>query len=204
MMTLEQLQEELDRLKRDVDEREARIAAFEKNGILPGEKNFAYVFNFEFPPGVEQDEFLTVTNFPLQRKTVQVAKNTVFYVKSMAQAYTITGTRNDETAQSALLTIPASQMPLIFDFKFKINDTGSDMEWQNDWVPGQALLTGNYNSFRFRKGHRPCSPGAEVTIQVQARSFGNLSSVTGLSEIKNQRLQIVLAGFEVPFKEGVS
>lgn len=200
-MNLDQLETEFQNLQKDMESRERRISAYEKSGVLPGEMNFAYVFNFDFGPIPDQAKPPVLTVFPLQQRTVQVKKDTIFYVKSFTQAYTITGTRDDPGAQPARLTLPRTIVPIVFRYDFKISDTGSDMEWQNDWVPGDVLLTGNYNGFRLRRGHRLCSPGAEVNIQVQASTYGNLSEITGIKDVTKQELQIVMAGFEVAYKE---
>lgn len=193
-MNYEQLKTELQALNAEIDERERRIARYEKLGLLPDEPNVAYVFNFTFP-GVDG-----AAKYAVQEQTVQIKKDTIFFAKSFSQAYTITGTRAD-VAQAARLTLPATTRLLLLDYNFKIRDTGSDREWQNDWVPGNMLLTGNYNGFRLREGHALCSPGSEVTIQVDAQSFGNQAFLTKVNIIQSQELQIVMAGFEVPFKE---
>lgn len=203
MLNLDQLETEFQTLQKDMEEKERRISAYEKSGVLPGEMNFAYVFNFDFGAIPEAAKPPVLTAIPLQQRTVQVKKDTIFYVKSLSQAYTITGTRDDETGQPARITLPRTVVPLVFRYDFKISDTGSDMEWQSDWLPGDVLLTGNYNSFRLRRGHRLCSPGAEINIQVQASTYGNITEITGVKDITSQQLQIVLAGFEVPYKEVV-
>lgn len=198
MMTHEQLAAELASLRNDIAERERLIAHYEKFGLLPDEANFSYVFNFNY--GGMANNQLTTTRYDVQQQTVQVKKDTIFYVKSIGQSYTVVGKRLD-LAQTARLTLAETVRLQMFDFKFKIRDTGSDREWQNDWVPGQLLFTGNYNSFRMREGHALCSPGSEVTIQVDAQCFGNPTFQSQVENITSQQLQIVLSGFEVPYKE---
>jgi hypothetical protein len=142
---------------------------------------------------------------PLQQKTVQIRKDTVFFVKSITHAYTVVGSGIGQPggfAYSAMITLPRTVALTMFGYRFKINDTGSDREWQNDWINGAMLLSGNYNGYRLRRGHSVCSPGSEVTIQVDAKTYGNDIGFTKLTSVKSQQLQIVLSGFEVPFKKG--
>ena len=144
--------------------------------------------------------------YPLQRQTVQVKKDTIFYAKSFSHAFSVKGTRSDgfggPVIQSSPITLPETVRLNLFDYSFKIHDTGSDREWQDNWVPGSVLLTGNYNGLRLRKGHALCSPGSEISIDVDASTFGNSENITHVTDITSQQLQIVIAGFEVPFKEG--
>jgi len=200
MMTHEQLAAELAALRNDIAEREKLIAFYEKYGLIPDEPNSAYVFNFAYD-GMANNQ-LTTTRYPVQTQTVQIRKDTLFYVKSIGHAYTVVGKRLT-VSQVARLTLSEMLRLQMFDYKFKIRDTGSDREWQNDWVPGSLLFTGNYNSFRMREGHALCSPGSEVSIQVDAQCFGNPTFQSQVENIASQQLQIVLAGFEVPYKEGV-
>lgn len=201
-MDYAQLERDFANLSADIKDRRRRIEAYEKNGLRPVEHPSAYVFNYSLKPYISpQDPEATTFKVPVQEKTVQTKKDTVFLVKSMGHAVTVVGKRVD-VGQAATITLPATSIPLVMNYRFKVRDTGSDREWQNDWVPGAMLLTGNYNSFRLRKSHALCSPGSEVTISIDATLFANNSDYTSLLDITETRLQIVLSGFEVPFKKG--
>ena len=201
MTDLSQLERDLATLDKDIKSREERIAFYEKHGLQPQEFPYAYVFNF--PLDVPANILTGVSRqLPVQERTVQVKKDTIFFVKSIGQAFTVVGTRAGDITQEATITLPPTTAQLLFNYRFKIRDTGSDREWMNTWVPGAMLLTGNYNSFRLRRGHALCSPGSEVTVTIDPKVFGNDPAYTNLSSISGQQLQIVLSGFEVPFKGG--
>ena len=199
-MDISTLEKDLKQLRTDIEQREQRIARYEKLGVRPVEDNYSYVFDFAFP-GVA-DIPTPEVHFPLQEKTVQIKKDTIFFVKSITQSYTVVGTRQGAISQAATLTLPMTGRLGLFAYRFKIHDTGSDREWQDNWVNGAMLLSGNYNGYRLRRGHALCSPGSEVTIQIDAKSYGNDPAFSNLESLKSQRLQIVLSGFEVPFKKG--
>lgn len=199
-MDTAKLEAELQKLHADIEERERIIAHYEKWGVLPEEPPATYVFDFDFPGLPDVGDSTATVRFPLQQKTVQVKKNTIFKMKSMSQAYTVNGTR-ETIEQEATFALPQTARILFFNYLFKMHDTGSDRELQDDWVPGALLLSGNYNDMRLRKGHAFFSPGAEITIQVDASAGPNDPAVTGLAEVTGQQLQIVLSGFEIPFGE---
>lgn len=197
MMTVEKAQAELARLDREIESREREIIEWEKRGGLnPEEFNHRYIFEFDFLPTQTDQEF------PIVSKAVTVSKDTSFRVKSIGQSFSVVGDRQIGVSETIQATLNLSQYRRLrlFDYQLKISDTGSDREWQNDWIPAGVLLSGNLNEFQMREGHCFVSPASEISVQVRARFYSAEGS--GLASISGIGLQIHLVGWETPYSEG--
>lgn len=132
------------------------------------------------------------TAFPQARGSQVVKKGTTFFVESMEVTYTVSGT--DGAGAAAVINYGAPLRSAFISFQFKVRDTGSDQEWQNDWIPGNLLLTANENVAEFS---RVVSGGSEIIVDVDAVYNGPSTSLTGLTAVSNHQLKFSFVGREV-------
>ncbi len=124
-------------------------------------------------------------------------QRSIFHVTSADAVYSVTGTFEDGT--SASIVVPAARRRMIFDFNYKLRDTGNDREWQNEWLPGALLCTGNANPLSMTVSRAVLPGGSEVVCALDARFFNPAvftEAFPGVAEITQHQLKISLMGWE--------
>ncbi len=186
----------------DLDRVRKRVEALEAAQPNRRWKNRRAVFNFTFSPVADPPAGTAGvgTQFPYQEQSVTVDQRAIFHVTSMDVVYSVTGTFDDGT--SASVVIPAARRRAMFDFSYKFRDTGTDREWQNEWLPGALLCTGNSNPLQCAVSRAVVPGGGEIICAVDARFFNTqdtlgTSSFPGVSEVTEHSLKISLMGWEV-------
>lgn len=170
-----------------IESRKKRIEALEKG---PRWRNYKYVANIEF----EADASIRRVSSPDQQASFVVKKDSYFLVTGLEYAYTVSGTLAENGAAASVLIPPGYNLPR---FNYKMRDTGSDREWQNDWLPSRLLMTGNLNGLLFRRGLVKLLGGSEVFVLASSISVTSSSNITGLAAPKRHQLQFVFNGVEV-------
>jgi hypothetical protein len=155
-----------------------------------------------FPPveaGTNED-----INLLPQEKDFKVDEGTVFrcaYVESFLRA---TGTANDPysgAATTVSVTLPWEQRLELFDFMWRIRDTGSDQEWCDQPQPS-LFLGGGYAGPLWFPRRRPLSGGTVVVMRIEP--FRNLGDTTTNSNfftggtIQQYSLHVSFVGHEEP------
>jgi hypothetical protein len=204
MMTEDMANAELLKLEAEIASRQKKIEQYEQNEVPPVLRNYRYVVDFIFPatgdPGAQYGPGGNQFNrFPMATQAFLVRKDTVFVVKGVEAVYSAVGTITG-TAQAATITVPETVRNAIFDYRFKVYDSGSGREWQNDWVPSELLFGGNRRGLQFGNGHALLSGGSEVIVSVDA-GIGSLGVVSfaGLTNgsITSNLLKFSFYGVEV-------
>ena len=109
-------------------------------------------------------------NLPPRRASAVVDRATRFYVKRIESVLQAVGTNSDGLA--ATLVIPPPMRERACTFEYKVRDTGSDRNWQNDWLPYSLTLGGNLRGIGFKKAHAVLSGGAELILDCRSVSLG--------------------------------
>lgn len=185
---------ELEQFKADVDARKKKIEALEKrrNGI----RNFRYVLDMDFPAvGFPADSDAPL-ELPPRRASAVVDRATRFYVKRIESVFQAVGTNSDGLA--ATVVIPPPMRELSCAFEYKVRDTGSDRNWQNDWLPWSLTLSGNLRGIGFKKAHAVLSGGAEIVLDVRGQVTAKGAGDFGFSAVTKWSLTFCFIGVEVP------
>lgn len=181
----------LDELKKAIAEREAKVEALEKR--KRGARNYRLVVDLPLE-GVPADGSFAF--FPPLERTAVVRKGTIFYVKEIEAVLSVVGSEV-VTGTSVTRVIAPPLREQCINFKYKIRDTGSDRDWQNDWIPGPALLGANINGLRFGTAHAAVSGGSEIVVNLQAQLSDATLALLGMSAISSYFFQFNFNGVEV-------
>lgn len=179
-------------LKKALKQREDRLLAYQRRAIP---SPFRYVVTVELPNTVGTPP--PNQRFPTVEGNQLVRAGTVFHCESMGVSYLVRG-----TAAGVAVQVNLSQFTrlLLLQARFKVRDTGSDREWQNDWVPMEALLSGNVNALPFGRGRAVVSGGSSIVVSVDAMSTASafVLSALGLSAVASHVFKFSFYGKEVP------
>ncbi len=141
------------------------------------------------------------TEFAFRDSQTNVDQNSVFQCEEIEVIYSLIGT-SEATGLPATFVIPPPWRSLFVDFYLKFHDTGSDREWQNDWVPGDFFQSANLGGLILGdEGHMLVSGGAAIvaSLQIAKNSVAALTH-SGLSEIVQHQVKISLIGCQVPLE----
>jgi len=185
---------ELEQFKADVDARRKKIEALEKrrNSV----RNFRYVLDMDFPAvgfALDRDN---PPNFPPRRASAVVDRATRFYVTRIESVLQAVGTNN--SGLSATVVIPPPMRERACTFEYKVRDTGSDRNWQNDWLPYSLTLSGNLHGIGFKRAHAVLSGGAELVLDVRGQVTAPSADFIGFTVITRWSLSFSFIGVEVP------
>lgn len=185
---------ELEQFKADVDARKKKIEALEKrrNGI----RNFRYVLDMDFPAVGFATDRDNPPNLPPRQASAVVDRATRFYVKRIESVLQVVGTNN--SGLSATVVIPPPMRERACTFEFKVRDTGSDRNWQNDWLPYSLTLGGNLHGIGFKKAHAVLSGGAEIVLDVRGQVTASSALFMGFTAVTKFSLSFSFIGVEVP------
>ncbi len=192
---------ELAKLEAEISKYEKEIEAFENHDNPL--RNYRYVLDFRIDGGGDSGDTYTAfglvyNRLPIVTRSFVVRKDTIFVCKGIEFSYAIIGTLLGGT-QSATIEVPESVRNLLFDFQVKMRDTGSDRDLQNDWIPSEALFSGNRRGLMFGNGHVLLSGGSEFSLTVQAGANLGTSVSAGITNgtATSSILQFSFIGVEV-------
>ena len=185
---------ELEQFKADVDARKKKIEALEKrrNGI----RNFRYVLDMDFPAVGFASDRDNPPHLPPRRASAVVDRATRFYVKRIESVLQVVGTNS--SGLSATVVIPPPMRERACTFEYKVRDTGSDRNWQNDWLPYSLTLGGNLRGIGFKKAHAVLSGGAEIVLDVRGQVTAPSAAFLGFTAVSKWSLSFCFIGVEVP------
>ena len=191
----------LAKLTEEIAARRKKLEALEND--IPKAAPFRYVVDFKFPYVEIRPALTRPTDEMVQTFTVK--KDTKFYLKAIEIAYTASGPTPVFAGPDISIspTLPNQYRSQVFDFQWKVRDTGSDREWQNDFLPSAMLLSGNKTGLQFFRGHSFLSGGSEVYVTMGPVFHYNgalgvdLGKYTGLSSIVEANLQVSFIGVGV-------
>lgn len=150
----------------------------------------------------------TVTPYDMLTAPFVVDQGTRFYVKQISFALIAVGTLpgvGGGPSMSANVVVPAIMRAVNYgygavNFSWKVRSTGSDRDWQNQFLPDWLLLSGSRNGLRFRRGQYCLVGGSEVSVTVAPTRMKLATAVvaaTGLTTVNTLRFQFVFGGVEV-------
>lgn len=201
-----------------IAERKAEIERLEKGMYGLKVRNRAYVADVEWPYRTIEGEGRTgfvpddpaLAPYDMVSATYVVDRGTQFYAKSISFALIANGTIpgiNGAADAPASVIIPAAMRsgPSGYgyvNFRWRVRSTGSDREWQNQFLPDWLLMSGSRNGLRFRRGQFCLVGGSETTVTV-APIHAMLNAdpeegiLTGFESVQSLRFQFVFRGVEV-------
>lgn len=143
---------------------------------------------------------------PLSTGTVAFGQFTVdpgttFFAKTIQAVYEVSGVLAEDSVTNATLVIPESMRPQVFDYTWRVRDSGTDRDWSNLPVPSSVLRGGNVNPMVFLNGQARIRGGARVQFTVNPTFFDSTSTSTGVQTVSNHSLTFVLTGVAV--RDGV-
>lgn len=204
--------EEMAALRAELDSRKGEVAALEKGLYGVKVRNRKYVVDIDWPyrefantpptsdiaddPASAPYEFVTAP--------FVVDQNTRFYVKQVSCAVVAKGTIpgvGGAADTEANVVIPAVFRAIDngygrINFRWKVRSTGSDRDWQNQFLPDWLLQSGSRNGLRFRRAQYCLVGGSEVTVTVAPVRATLEAADLGLKEIASIRFQFAFGGVE--------
>lgn len=136
-----------------------------------------------------------------------VEQNTIFYCKAIQVTTLVAGSIPQ---QPPLPGLPARfSLPGIFRFEstsvsgpseiffWKVRDTGSDREWQDDWLPSSLLMSGDCNPLMAGRAHAAVSGGSEIEVLLSPVRFSQTSLPPGyIQGVREWTFRFVMLGME--------
>lgn len=189
---------ELEQFKADLDARKKKVEELtkRKNAV----RNYRYVLDMEFPAVGFATERDIPPLLPPRQASALVDRATRFYVMEVETVLQAVGT-DGTGARAVTLVIPPPMRERAVTFEYKVRDTGSDRNWQNDWLPGSLTLSGNLNGFGFNVNelaHAVVSGGSEIVVDVRAQVTAPNAAFLGLTAVSRWGLTFSFIGVEVP------
>lgn len=214
--------EEMAALRADLDQRKSQIEALEKGLYGVKVRNRKYVVDIDWPyreinnipPIVPTDPPSNIADNPASAPYEFVSapfvvdQGTRFYVKQVSCAVIAKGTIPG--VGGAADTEANAVIPAVFraadygygriNFRWKVRSTGSDRDWQNQFLPDWLLQSGSRNGLRFRRAQYCLVGGSEVTVTVAPVRATLEEAVTkarlGFVDISTVRFQFAFGGVE--------
>jgi hypothetical protein len=141
------------------------------------------------------------TDFAFREGQALVEHGKVFLCEEIEVVYSVAGT-SVSTGIPATFVIAAPRRSRVVDFYLKFRDTGSDRDWQNDWVPGNFFQSANLGGFILGdEAHAVVSGGSSVfaSLQVAKNNSAGLL-ITGLENIISHKFMVSLIGCQIPLE----
>jgi len=184
-----------------------RLAALKSRAdrIAHWDPNKRYVVDFGFDAaeiptvaGGANANFSQNVAFAFKESQVQIDRGVIFLCEEIEVVYSIAGT-SVATGTPATFVVAPPRRSQFVDFYLKSRDTGSDREWQNDWVPGNLFQSANLGGLILGdEGHILVSGGAAVFTSIQVAQAAASPTVTGLTSIQSHKFKVSLIGCQVP------
>jgi hypothetical protein len=178
---------EMRRLERLLGLRKRELDELEQKADLKRPRNRRYNSDFVFP--FQNDP--AVDYIYVEDGGVTINNGTRFFLKELQMGFQV-------TSEGATFDLGPSFMRLLFDFEWRIRDTGSDREWSNDWLPSDFLYSGDIRGLDLGKNHALLSGGSEVIISIRTTKSSAFGTGNLFDVIEGFNLQIGLVGIEVP------
>ena len=185
-----------------------RLAALKNRSNRVGHwaPNKRYVIDFELsnaaiPDVLAGGGFFNNTEFAFREAQALVDRNAVFLCEEIEVIYSIVGTAVS-TDMPATLVLSPPWRGLFFDFYLKLRDSGSDREWQNDWIPGSFFQSANLGGLILGdEGHARVSVGSAVFASLQVAQMEEAALVnTGITDITSHQVKVSLIGCQIPLE----
>ena len=164
---------ELDDLEQKIDLRRPRNRRY----------NVDFVFAAQDDPAVE-----FIDN---EDRSVVINSGTRFFVKEIQMGFSL-------TSAGATFNLGPGFMKTVFDFQWRVRDTGSDREWSNDWLPSEFLYSGDIRGLNLGRNHALLSGGAELFASVRTTKSSVGGGTSLFQDIESFSLQLSFVGIEVP------
>lgn len=145
--------------------------------------------------------FALLNTFSFIEAQSVIDRGVVFQCEEVEVIYSIIGTAA-ATGTAATIPLAPPDRGNFVDFYVKLHDSGSDRDWQNDWVPGNFFASANLGGLVFGdEAHILVSGGSTVNASVQAaRAQDGILSNLGFTAVNTHRFQISLIGCQVPLE----
>ena len=184
---------ELEQFKADLDARKKKIEALEKRKF--GVRNFRYVLDMEYP-AIGLSDGTSNPFLPPRQASAVVDRATRFYVQKVESVLQVVGA--DSAGFAATVVIPAPLRERAISLEWKVRDSGSDRDWQNDWLPWCLTLSGNLHPFGVNGAHAVLSGGSEIVLDVNAQVVATTTAIFGMATVTSWLLSFSFIGVEVP------
>jgi hypothetical protein len=172
------LERALERLTRELDE-------IEKQLDLSRPRNRRYNVNFSF------DFDSDYTKIHPQTRSAIVNKGTRFYAMALEMYYKV-------QSSGATFNLGPIAMRELFDFEWKVRDTGTDRWWSNDWLPSDFLYSGDMCGLLTENAPALVSGNSAIEVDVRVTKSVSAGSGSLFQNIEKHLLQISFVGVEVP------
>lgn len=218
--------EQIAQLQGEIQKRKSEIEKLEKGLYGIRVRNRYYVVDIDWPypaAGLGTNVLQNPANFAADNPAnapygmvsapFVVDQGTKFYVKQVSFALLAVGTIPGVGGPPPVTPNVAAQVvvPAILraapngvgsmNFRWKVRSSGSDRDWQNQFLPDWLLQSGSRQGLRFRRAQYCLVGGSEVTVTVapvRALLIDSASDIsTGLSDVKTLRFQFAFGGVEV-------
>lgn len=194
---------EYNKTERAIKARQSQIAALKaevkKEPLALTRRPKVYQVEFDYAPG----------DLQTQQKTFTVDGATIFRPVTIGTSLRVIG--EAASGQVAQITIGYGIGPLPggfgdagsyrnenFDFFWRIRDTGSDREWQNEWQPSVFLMSGHITPLWLPIAGR-INGGSEVSVEIDPIINRAVASEL-FNTVSSFRLTFQFHGSEEPAK----
>lgn len=173
----------------------AEVAASEKT-IADLQARKKAIRNYRLVTQFDLGRVARFAMFPHFEQVAVARQGTIFYVKGMDVVLSAVGTNPiTNTARTTVFSPP--QRDAIIKFEYRLRDSGSDREWDNDWVPSSTMLGANVNGMRLDGAHGVVSGGSEIVVALRAQLLAVGADDTPPA-ITRYILEFNFVGVEVP------
>lgn len=146
-----------------------------------------YVLEFSIPAGTG-----ALPQQPVTRSFVVDKEASRFFCQDVVCSVSAVGTITGVTSSNKLTLSPEWLSTL--DFLWRIRDTSTDREWQNEPLPRYFMASGLTAGLNM-PWSSPLRPGAEIEVTIVPTLVSG--NVVGINPVLSYTLQIAFVGFEV-------
>ncbi len=169
-----------------------------RNRVEHWAPNKRYSVNIEIPkdeiPEVTSGHYDTNTDFIFREGQTNIDRNVIFLCEEIEVVFSLVGT-SVATGEPATFVVSAPWRSEFIDFYLKFRDTGSDREWQNDWIPANLFQSANLGGLILGdEGHALVSGGSALIVSLQAARTSDF-----VAELESGLVDIVTCEFKVGF-----
>lgn len=176
---------EVKRLERVIDKRAKALATLEDKSQRRTAPR-RYVLEFSIPAGNG------VLNQPVTRSFVVDKEASRFFCQDVVCSVSAVGTIASVANSNKLTLSPEWEGAL--DFLWRIRDTSTDREWQNEPLPRYFMASGLTAGLNM-PWSSPLRPGAEIETTIVPTFASDV--LVGINPVLSYTLQIAFVGFEV-------
>lgn len=197
--------EEYERLEKELESCEKRLAALQGKSVESKPKNYRYVIDFSIPYrdlGYRRPNSSTIIIDGSQyapialSSSATIKKNTIFYCSSLEYSLYAIGESVMVPDKQRVQRIFPTNVRDYCNFRYAIRDTGSDRAWQNTFIPFPVLHSGNDSGLELAVP-TVISGGAEVFVDIEILEMWYNNSNATIRPVSSFLLQFNLCGYEV-------